>query len=329
MSSETSPLLTDPSGGSAVLAANGIPGPGEERFSAVDLLSEEDYREMLAKRKSLSRLLLALGFWLEYWGFKMVIDYHAQSTQRIKNEVEGFVDVVLEELLHHCPRFEGNRLGIGSFYNRTKLRPADEFDFVCQSQMDTADLRFVHQQVPSTEAQGVDKPDFFRIFCSGVELDALQWRTGFQSAITDILRRRYVACSIQCNGPALSFFLSSAGSKHLKPPVKVDLTFGIPLEMGPSSIMWPLTTVVDRELTLLPPRLGSISRCHFIPYGDLWRVSFAEYEGMLIKSLSTEKRNCLVAIKVDLKLWNKCAFKRELVGHLQIKPNGNLAVVTV
>ncbi len=177
--------------------------------------------------------------------------------------------------------------------------------------MDTTGMRFVHQHIPNTEVQGVNKPDFFEIVLRKDDEDneqrlcAFDYRRQFQTSMEKILRDHYPDPRITLNGPAISFIISSvygAECEYWDTQVKVDLTFGIPLNT-PDTNVWPLQNPqVIFEQDLLTPvrhvRLGQIELCHFIPFGDVWRVSFAKYEGELIKSLSLRKRHFLVALKV-------------------------------
>ena len=84
------------------------------------------------------------------------------------------------------------------------------------------------------------------------------------------------------------------------------MTFGIRLDAQEPDHIWPLqstrvtlSAISDIGTTLTPlSGLQRIAQCHFVPLGDLWGVSFARFEGELIRNFSKEKRRFLVAMKV-------------------------------
>ncbi len=278
-----------------------------DAFSSAELLS---YGEISTRKKqyNYSRLKSVIGNWVEGHWSKLTVDLNADSSKTIQHQVEFFVDKLLEELEDIDPRFAASKLGIGSFYSGTKKKPVDEFDFICQSKMYTTDVRFIHQHIPNTEVESLPKVDYFKVLNQHdgelQELNATAVRDRFRVLISVILMCHFPDCWMTFNGPAVSCLIPSFGGKKLKDTVKVDLTFGIPLEVGLSTNVWPLeNSQVDADLEILEPvtpvHRGQITRCHFIPFGDIWRVSFAEYEGKLIQGLPVEKRNCFVALKVN------------------------------
>ncbi len=287
----------------------------EAQTAEVKLVSAEAYRNMSRRFQWMDSLSFCLGFWLEYWGHKLLVD--AEDSQDLERLVMGFATSLSDHMRtqNSIPvstqvNLYVKVLGIGSYYSCTKKSPANEFDFLCESRMRTDRLRFVHQPLPRTETGDSSRPDFFRIYDGNQELKADQWRAAFQQGLRNTLESRYPECAIECNGPAQSFIVKSVGSnKRLKSPIKVDMTFGIPLEAEALDHIWPLQSSQveldansDTEATIKPltPRLGRIAQCHFVPFGDLWRVSFAKYEGELIRQFSKEKRACFVGLKVTL-----------------------------
>ncbi len=283
-----------------------------EPQSTTELISEEVYKDMSLRFKWNDMSASFLDLWLEYWGRKLMVD--PDANKGLEEAVMKFVTSLLDHKHDQEPSpemtFDVNVLGIGSYYSHAKKRPADEFDFLCESQMRTDQLRFVHQPLPSTETTSFSRPDFFRIYDEqGQELKAEDCKNAFQERLKNALKRRYTDCAIECNGPALSVIIKSIGSfKILKSPVKVDMTFGIPLDAQAPDHIWPLqssrvefgTNRGTKEMITPLPNLGRIAQCHFVPFGDLWRVSFARYEGERIRNLSKEKRGFLVALKVTL-----------------------------
>lgn len=266
-----------------------------EPQSTTELISEEVYKDMSLRFKWNDMSASFLDLWLEYWGRKLMVD--PDANKGLEEAVMKFVTSLLDHKHDQEPSpemtFDVNVLGIGSYYSHAKKRPADEFDFLCESQMRTDQLRFVHQPLPSTENTDFTRPDFFRIYdAQNQELKAKDWRNAFQQGLRAVLKSRYPDCNIECNGPALSTIIESTSSvKVLEALVKVDMTFGIPLDAQARDRIWPLdssqveldpSSDTEETLSPLPPRLGRIARCHFVPFGDFWRVSFAEYEGELL-----------------------------------------------
>ncbi len=326
---EHSPLIGNSAAGSTECTTIDIVDDAREaaqQTTEAKLVSAETYTTLSRQFKWMDRLSCSLGFWHEYWGFKLLVD--PDDNQDLERSVVGFVTSLSDHMRdqEYIPsstqgvNLRVKVLRIGSYYSRTKKRPADEFDFLCESQMSTDRLRFVHQSLPSTETADFSRPDFFRIYDDkNQELRADEWRTAFQQGLTNALRSRYPDCAVEYNGPALSFIVESfASTKSLKSLVKVDMTLGIPLEAEAPDHIWPLessqvelSASSDTKATITPltPRLGRIARCHFVPFGDLWRVSFARYEGALIRQLSKEKRGCFVSIKVTFlnggTCWNR------------------------
>ena len=246
---------------------------------------------------------------LEHWGRKLTM-VNPKDNKNLEESVVTLVTSLSNQMRdqEYIPastevKFDVNVLGIGSYYSHTKKSPADEFNFLCESQMRTDHLRFVREHLQSTETTNFSRPDFFRIYDDqGLELKAADWRETFQQGLTKVLRSRYSDWNVVLNGPSLSF-----SSNVEKSPVKVDMTFGIPLDSSAPDHIWPLENTqvelgtnsgTQGTITPRPPRLGRIARCHFVPFGDLWRVSFAIYEVELIRQLSKEKRGFLVGLKV-------------------------------
>ncbi len=268
-----------------------------QKAMKVEFMSETTYKGMSRQFTWTDSRDSYLDSWLEYYGRKLSVDPNDNK------ELEESVLEVAQSLTDHMRdqiwpastemKFGMKVLGIGSYYSRTKKSPADEFDFLCESQMRTDQLRFVHQPLPSTENTDFTRPDFFRIYdAQNQELKAKDWRNAFQQGLRAVLKSRYPDCNIECNGPALSTIIESTSSvKVLEALVKVDMTFGIPLDAQARDRIWPLdssqveldpSSDTEETLSPLPPRLGRIARCHFVPFGDFWRVSFAEYEGELL-----------------------------------------------
>ena len=287
----------------------------EQQATKVKLISERTYNNTIRPQfKWKYSHQYVLDKWLAHQGEKLLVD--PDNNKELEMSVVELVTCLSGQMCEeeNIPdssevKFDVKVLGIGSYYSCTKKHPADEFDFLCESQMRTVQLRFVHQPLPNTETTEFSRPDFFRIYNeNNQELKAEEWRKAFQSGLTNALKSRYPDCAIEYNGPALSFIVESVAlNKHLKSPVKVDMTFGIPLDAEEPDHIWPLQstrvtldTNSDTRTTLTPlPGLGRIARCHFVPFGDLWRVSFARHEGDLIRNFSKEKRRLLVAIKVS------------------------------
>ena len=286
----------------------------EQQATKVKLISKETYNKTIRNQfKWWDSPNYDLDIWLEHQGQKLLVD--PDNNKQLELSVVELVsslshDMCEEEYIPDSSeiKFDVKVLGIGSYYSCTKKHPADEFDFLFESKLRTNQLRFVHQPLPNTETTDFSRPDFFRIYNeNNQELKAEEWRKAFQSGLTNALKSRYPDCAIEYNGPALSFIVESVAlNKHLKSPVKVDMTFGIPLDAEEPDHIWPLQstrvtldTNSDTRTTLTPlPGLGRIARCHFVPFGDLWRVSFARHEGGLIRNFSKEKRRLLVVIKV-------------------------------
>ncbi len=286
----------------------------EQQTTDLPLMSKDIYEKtMLPHFKWTDSHPYVLDNWLEEQGQRLLVEPDDNK------ELEASVREFVRKLSYHMRneeyipdstevKFHLKILMIGSYYSRTKKYPADEFDFRCESKMSTDQLRFVHQPLPSTETTDFSRPDFFRIYdANNQELKAEDWRKAFQKGLTNALKGPFPHCAIEYNGPALTFIVEPVRfKKNLKSPVKVDMTFGIRLNTQKPEHIWPLqsthvqlATNSDTGATITPlPGLGRISQCHFVPFGDLWRVSFAIYEGSLIRNFSKEKRRFLVAIKV-------------------------------
>ncbi len=238
---DLSPLLTE-----CTTIDMDIVGAVREAEQQPELISEEAYKAMSGRFIWDDRSDVLLGLWLESIGHKLMVDpdYNKELEQSVRKFVTSLLNHThAQEYIQASAEANLNVkvLGIGSYYSHTKKSPADEFDFLCESQMRTDQLRFVHQSLPSTGTTSFTRPDFFRIYDEhDQELRAEDCRNAFQQGLKNALRRRYTDCAIECNGPTLSVILKSLGSsKVLKPPVKVAMTFGIPLD-AQAEDMWPL-----------------------------------------------------------------------------------------
>ncbi len=144
----------------------------------------------------------ALGLWFAHWG--SVFQSHTISNMDKtslwlwcmdrRTDVEYIERSVrtLSQNLRDQGRGSYTIVKIGSYYNGTKKRPADEFDFLFEPEMnkDLQDLRFEHQSLASTETEGYSKPDLFRIYDSNnVELSADGWQYEFQRNLEKVLRQ--------------------------------------------------------------------------------------------------------------------------------------------
>ena len=106
-------------------------------------------------------------------------------------------------------------------------------------------------------------------------------------------------CMVRRNGPAVSCYTKS---QLLEYPglVKIDLTFGIPI-CRTNSQAWPLDYFKDIRLgEHVLADCGTMEKCHLIPAGDYWKVSFVPYEKDRMIDLLQEdnKKYCFQAIKV-------------------------------
>ncbi len=271
-----------------------------QQTTDIILMSKETYKQTMCRpfkwKHSHTRDLAA---WLEIWGKKLLVD--PDDNNELEASVVELVSSLSDHMRNHEMKFDFKIRRIGSYYSRTKKHPPDEFDFLCESQMPTDQLRFVHQPLPSTETTDFSRPDFFLIYdANNHELRAEDWRRDFQKGLKNALNRRFPDCAIEYNGPARSFIVEAIPfNEHLKYPVKVDMTFAIRLDAEEPDHIWPLQNTPVTLAKCEPlPGLERLAQCHFVPFGDLWRVSFAGYECDLIRNFSKEKRSFSVAMKV-------------------------------
>ncbi len=138
----------------------------KQQTTGVKLVSKLAYENMRPQFKWTNSHHLILSDWLEDRGQKLMVG-REDNKESVLALVTSLTDHIRDEECipeSTAVKFDVKILGIGSCYSRTKKHPADEFDFLCEYQMTTGHLRFVHQPLPITETTDFSKPDLFRIY---------------------------------------------------------------------------------------------------------------------------------------------------------------------
>ncbi len=280
------------------------------------MMSADRYINISEAFKWPEQLSFGLGFWFEYWGSRLRCD-PGDLVRSIDELLRGgsgpfysiagdsacwfLIDIMFDE---YKGKFSYTPCGIGSYYSDTANLAADEFNFLLEPEIDIEGLRFV-QSCLRTEASSYS--DFFCIYDRNrEELKASHWRNTFQQGLIVLLQYRYPNCAVFVNGPTVTVIAESHGSFRFDPPLKINMTLGIPLDIENDDHVWPLErSQVEFDKEKLSPicsimeKKDKLSRCHFIPCGDLWRLSFAQYEVEAIRSFSREKREFFAGLKVN------------------------------
>ncbi len=285
-------------------------------FTRLDLklMSADTYRNISEAFKWTKQLSFGLGFWFEYWGSRLRCDPGdlVRSIDELLGGSSPFSKggdcayMFLMDILFDEPkgRFLYTPCGIGSYYSDTTNLAADEFNFLLEPETNIQGLRFV-QACLTTEASSYS--DFFHIYDRNKkELKASHLRNAFLQGLAVLVGHRYPNSAVFLNGPTVSVIVESWGSFRFDPPLKIHMTLGIPLDIENDDHMWPLErpqVEFDKEklspICSIMEKKEKISRCHFIPCGDLWRLSFERYEVEVIRSFSREKREFFAGLKVN------------------------------
>ncbi len=291
-------------------------------YEALHCEAEERHRLRWNEASDSKRRSMALKF--HEWADAGRVDLTSAEAKALCQYVTGTVDQILAVIAMADARFSAKRLNIGSVAEKVKTGCLDEMDFLCEVEQ-MPGLRAARHRMRTYKRSQQQCKSYFALFfvkespwieytinAKGL-LNSRAVKRDFLSALRQAVQMMHGGVerdlvAIEENGPAFTVYIKSpyyllkrnkrcqaapnsrTGLNHSTCAVKVDLTLAIPV---------PKCRIVQAILTPAV-RNGPCNKCHFIPTEEfVWRLSFAEFETLSVRSLSTEARDCLLSLKVS------------------------------